>query len=276
MKKLEVYKHSELLYANETYLLRKLVFKVRNELGSGWTEDVYHQALLQELEMQKIPALSKQRKSLVHNGVVVHTFEPDLIVWDKIILEFKALPYTKTFLGEHYAQIIHYLKFWQMNLGLLINWSPPRVNIKRVIWEESPFELDEQYGEFNLQDDDTDRRSLFAIRQLLINMVQRFGTGYPESVYRTLAAMSAEELGIKCIFPVSLTPNTSFRLPNIQTDHLLFNEKYLVKIRALIPKPTNHDKYATKNYLTHMGLTYGLLVCISRKTLHITGVTATN
>ncbi len=103
----------KLIHEDLTYQLRGLVFQVRNELDAGWSEEVYHQALLQALRAEAIPVQSKLRRTLSHRGVEVHLFEPDLIVWDTIILELKALPYQNHFLGEQYAQVIHYLKFYE-------------------------------------------------------------------------------------------------------------------------------------------------------------------
>lgn len=58
----------------------------------GWSEEVYHQALVKHLEANNIPAQSKPRYKLFHRNIEVHTFEADLIVWEAVILELKALP----------------------------------------------------------------------------------------------------------------------------------------------------------------------------------------
>jgi hypothetical protein len=61
--------------------------------------------------------------------VEVHTFEADLLVWDKIILELKVLP-RSGFASAHIAQIIHYLKCWKMDLGFLVNYGE---NVRSII-----------------------------------------------------------------------------------------------------------------------------------------------
>ena len=80
-----------LLYEEETYRLRKMIFQVRNELGAGWNEHIYHQALKRSLEAADIPVVSKPRGRLRYRGEEIHVFEPDLVVWNKIILELKVL-----------------------------------------------------------------------------------------------------------------------------------------------------------------------------------------
>ena len=91
---------SELRHAEKTFLLRKLLFQVQNELKLGWPEEAYHQALVLVLAQNNIPVISRPRQELRHREAVVHTFEADLIVWDLIILELKALAFETTFRNE--------------------------------------------------------------------------------------------------------------------------------------------------------------------------------
>ncbi|MCP4164341.1 MAG: GxxExxY protein [Chloroflexi bacterium] len=99
-----------LLHEEQTYQLRGPIFEVRNELQAGWSEHIYHHALERLLRNHGIQFESKPRRALVHRNSEVHTFEPDLIVWDSIILELKVLPYQNNFASEHYAQLIHLLE----------------------------------------------------------------------------------------------------------------------------------------------------------------------
>ncbi|MFN8441500.1 MAG: GxxExxY protein [Caldilineaceae bacterium] len=136
----------KLLYSRESYRLRGMMYSVRNQLKLGWSEEVYHQAMVHLAEQNRVPILSKPKTILTHRGVQVHAFEPDIIAWDKIILELKALPYTQDFLYEHYAQLIHYLKFFQKRLGFLVNFATPELQIKRVIWAEPPLEISQDFS----------------------------------------------------------------------------------------------------------------------------------
>lgn len=61
----------DLQYGDQTYELRGLIYKVRNELKAGWPEEIYHQALVRLLQEKDIPALSKPRHSLLHRDVEV-------------------------------------------------------------------------------------------------------------------------------------------------------------------------------------------------------------
>jgi GxxExxY protein len=124
-----------LVYEEESYMVRGLIYEIRKQLDLGWPEEAYHQALLHLLKSNGIPVVSKPRKSIVHRGVEVHTFEADLLVWDKIVLELKVLP-RGGFAAAHIAQIIHYLKCWKMDLGFLVNYGEKLANIQRIVWSE--------------------------------------------------------------------------------------------------------------------------------------------
>jgi GxxExxY protein len=264
---------TELRYKEKTGILRGLIFQVRNELGGGWSEDVFHQALYAVLQDNNISVVSKPRRPFLYHGVEVHIFEPDLIVWDLIILELKALPYQKGFTGAQFAQIIHYLKFWQKGLGLLVNFGRPRVEIKRVIWDEPAFDIYEKYDEIHSCLSEADRVILREVRKHILTVASQVGLGYPETLYRKLVAIESEIHNLPCVVDVGITPTwRDGLLPRHVTPHLYFANKFLVHIRSLLEHPTRYDFIATRTYLRNMGLDYGLVVNFGQKKLQIYGV----
>lgn len=118
-----------------SYEARGLIFDTHNALKIGWPEEAYHQGLIRLVEARCIPYVSKPRLALKHRGVDVDVFECDLILWDLLILELKVLPFT-SFAPAHLAQIIRYLKLWQKEFGLLVNFGPLSAEIKRVVWPD--------------------------------------------------------------------------------------------------------------------------------------------
>ena len=161
---------ANLRYGELTYQLQGLIFEARKRLKTGWSEEVYHRGMVQLLQDENVPFYSKPRKTMRHRGVEVKTFEADLIVWDKIILELKVLPFTG-FAPGHYAQIIHYLKCWNKGLGLLVNFGPTRAQIKRIVWDEPELEIVEDYDAIEPVITGTERVHLRQIRK-------RDGPGY--------------------------------------------------------------------------------------------------
>lgn len=263
-----------LRYEALTRELRGAIFKVRNELGGGWSEEIYHQALVTLLNEREIPTKSKTRRSFVYRGIELHTFEPDIVVWDKIILELKVLPYQKDFANGHYAQIIHYLKFFENHLGLLVNFAAPRVKIKRVLWDTTPFEKTESYDHIQPHLAAQDRSCLRIIRQMILTLAKEFGLGYPETIYRKAMAIEAAHNHIDCICDIGLEAKWNGKtIGRHVTNQLLLQHDYLLHIRSMLDGPTTHDFISTKTYLKNLGLRFGLVVNFGKKQLQIFGVT---
>ena len=119
-----------LLFEEETFAIRGAVFEVYREMGCGFLETVYQECLEKELKDKRIPFVSQPE--LTHNYKsqrLEQTYKPDLICYDQIILELKAV---KDISPEHKAQVINYLKATNLKLGLLINFgSHPKAQIER-------------------------------------------------------------------------------------------------------------------------------------------------
>ena len=114
-------------------IILNAAFKVHTELGPGLLESVYEKCLFEEMseeglsvERQKeIPIIYKQSK--IDNG-----FRADLIVEDKVIIELKSVD---SIAEVHVAQVLTYLKFTKIKLGLLLNFNVAHLKqgIKRVV-----------------------------------------------------------------------------------------------------------------------------------------------
>jgi len=119
-----------LIFEDETYLIRGAVFEVYKEMDCGFLEAVYQECLAVELSRRGISFVAQQEIPLMYKGKPLHqTYKPDLICYNKIILELKAV---KDIAAEHKAQVINYLKATNLELGLLINFgSHPKAQIER-------------------------------------------------------------------------------------------------------------------------------------------------
>lgn len=103
---------------------------VHKLLGPGFLETVYEQALKIELAKRGIAFESQKQVSVTYDGIVVGTHILDLIIEGKLILELKTV---KGFDDIHFAQVRSYLRATGLKLGLLINFSKPRLIVKRVV-----------------------------------------------------------------------------------------------------------------------------------------------
>jgi len=120
-----------LLFEKETYKTIGLAQDVHNELGSGFLEVVYHDALEIEFKRSKVPYKREFPISIYYkNEKLNRTYYADFYCYDKIIVEVKA---KKNIADIDYAQTLHYLKATNKRLGLLINFGELSLKVKRII-----------------------------------------------------------------------------------------------------------------------------------------------
>ena len=87
---------AELVYKEEYYKITRSIYNVYNVLGSGFLESVYHEALEYELSRNGIPFVSKPELKIMYREIVLqHTFIPDIVCYDKIIIELKSSKFYK-------------------------------------------------------------------------------------------------------------------------------------------------------------------------------------
>jgi len=104
---------------------------VTNELGSGFLEAVYQEALEIEFSSCGIP-FESQKKLIIHykDPPLTKEYMADFLCFDKIVVEIKAI---KRVTEIEEAQLLNYLKATQSPLGVLINFGNPRLEWKRYV-----------------------------------------------------------------------------------------------------------------------------------------------
>ena len=121
---------TKLIYEEETFAIRGAVFEVYKTLGDGYLEEVYQNALEEELKLRGIPFVAKKELHIMYKGRDCGLYEPDFICFDKIIAELKAV---ETLHPKHSAQLMNYLRATGHKLGLLVNFCAyPKVDIRRI------------------------------------------------------------------------------------------------------------------------------------------------
>jgi GxxExxY protein len=121
-----------ILFKEESYRIVGACFEVYNELGSGFLEAVYQEALRREFRLQGIPFQEKPEIELYYKGERLdQTYQPDFLCFGQIIVELKA---TKLLADDHRAQAINYLKATRKKLGLLVNFGHhPKLEHERLV-----------------------------------------------------------------------------------------------------------------------------------------------
>jgi len=107
---------------------------VHKELGPGFLESIYENALLLALKQEGIMAEAQKIIPVFFRGHQVGEQRLDILVADLVIVELKAV---KALDDVHFAQVRSYLKAASLKHGLLLNFSTATLTIKRVI-HESP------------------------------------------------------------------------------------------------------------------------------------------
>ena len=122
---------SEFLYQDDTFKIIGILFEVHKNLGKGFSEIVYKDALAYEFKINNIP-FEREKEYVVNykNTILNHKFYADFVVYDKIVLEIKSC---KTLSESHISQCINYLKVSNNKLAILVNFNKPSLEYKRII-----------------------------------------------------------------------------------------------------------------------------------------------
>jgi GxxExxY protein len=121
-----------ILFREESYRIVGACFEVYNELGSGFLEPVYQEALGIEFLARGIPFVPKRGLELHYKGEALKSkYEPDFICCEAIIVEIKS---ADGLVDRHRAQVHNYLKATGHRLGLLVNFgSDPKLQYERIV-----------------------------------------------------------------------------------------------------------------------------------------------
>ena len=131
-------KKRKLIFERESYAITGAAIEVHRQLGPGYLEAVYHEALILELSERGIPFESEKMIPIFYKGrALKQYYKADFICFNKIIVEIKAI---KELTGRELAQTQNYLKATRIQLGLLYNFgSFGRLERERFILNEDKF-----------------------------------------------------------------------------------------------------------------------------------------
>ena len=121
---------TELLYKSEVFNIIKAAMEVHRQLGHGFLEAVYQEALEFEFKEQKIQYEREKPLNIFYKGQQLNKeYSADFVCFDKIIVELKALTELNSI---HESQLINYLKATKLRVGLLINFGTSSLEFKRL------------------------------------------------------------------------------------------------------------------------------------------------
>ena len=108
-----------------------LAIEVHKNLGNGFLEKVYENALMLEFRRNHILAQNQYPIAIYYKGEVIGEYFADILVEDQIILELKV---AKAIEPIHEAQLLHYLRSTNLKIGYILNFGCfERLQFKRLV-----------------------------------------------------------------------------------------------------------------------------------------------
>ena len=121
---------SQFLLKNETHQIIGSAMEVLNEIGHGFHEKIYENALVVEFGLRRIPVIQQPDFPVIYKSVIVGSYVPDLVCFDQVVVDAKTI---EEITDHEIGKMLNYLKVTNLQVGLLINFKHPKLEFKRVV-----------------------------------------------------------------------------------------------------------------------------------------------
>ena len=126
-------KEQRLAHFELTGAIIECCFEVMRELGPGFLERIYKNALLITMKEKGLQVEVEQPFEVMFRGKVIGRYRADLVVEETVIVELKCC---ESLIKEHQAQLFNYLKVSELPVGLLVNFQRWKLEWKRLQRQE--------------------------------------------------------------------------------------------------------------------------------------------
>ncbi len=134
LSKTSVSRENNLLYKDLSYKIVGLAMQVHSELGHGFLEKVYENAMMVLLKREGIKAIQQAPIIVRFQDEVVGDYYADILLEDKIILELKS---AEKIIGGHRSQTLNYLKATGIQLAIILNFGKEKLEYERLAYKKS-------------------------------------------------------------------------------------------------------------------------------------------
>ncbi len=121
---------AHILYKELSYNIIGCAMEVQKQLGVGFLESVYEEALKIELQSNQIPFESQKKYPVLYKDNIIKDFYCDLVIDNKIIIELKAI---NNIGNIERAQVLNYLKVTGLKLGIILNFGETSLKYERIV-----------------------------------------------------------------------------------------------------------------------------------------------
>jgi len=249
-----------------TQLVIGMAMEVHRELGPGINEGFYHRLLSEKLLAAGVKHEFKPRMQLIYRGHVADCFEPDLVIPNLLIPELKAI--RGTFGPGHFTQLLVYLKYWKIQVGLLMDFAKESLIFKRVI---APAPGTALFPELPIPEFVTDRFLAETLMSFIRDIFLDHGVGYRDTTYQglLLACLKAESVA-----HVSEPIQTIQNLGPATMKCVQVAGQCAISISALGDGLVAADRAILQTYLRWLNLTWGIAVHFGKRSCDIRFVMA--
>ena len=123
---------SDIILKDESYKIIGACMEVHRELGLGFKEIIYKEALESEFKSLEIPYQREKLYKIEYKGKILpRRYPADFVIYDSIILEVKAMP---MIINNFVLQTLNYLKASGIRLGIIANFGESSFKSKRVVF----------------------------------------------------------------------------------------------------------------------------------------------
>lgn len=260
----------ELIYQDKTEILRRCFFDIQNEVGLGRQEEDYHAGCKMWLSDHDIPYSSKCPHPLLLQRQVAHTLHPDLVVWDAITIELKAV--VRNPKRTEFVQLFDYLKCRGDRLGLLVNMGLDRVHVQRIIYERPETRLEEDWRYWSGRNLGRARDVGIAVRDALRAIYHEHTTGYGAEVTAKLIlfALMTYQLNLT-LKPLASAYYQGVELHHSPLDCLLIEDCVVLTFTSLFEN-NDFNINRCKSYLKALGLEWGIAANFGKKKAEFAGI----
>lgn len=120
----------EILHKNEVFRIVGAAMEVLNGIGHGLHEKPYENALVVEFGLRAIPFQQQPRFDVIYKAVRVSEYVPDLIVFEKVVLDTKVI---ERITDHERGQMLNYLRITKLKVGVILNFKRAKLEWERLV-----------------------------------------------------------------------------------------------------------------------------------------------